>query len=1648
LSAGGDSQKEDDFEEDEDEEDDEDEEEEESEEQSTTQEAEDEELSEYLAQQATNEQEIEQEEEQEQRVQVEGEEEESKKPIQNFVSDSAWEFANSTSGLQSSMNSTPLKSPTIERGYTGFRFTPLRFREAPNPSTAVQIADILFFRDGRQLSCSGCKAENLEGKHNSKKGPEKAIDGESKTKWKDKNKKALVVTFPGPVQVDSYSFTTANNNIQNDPVQWTLEGTRDGVTWEMLHKQTKDFPTPTDRNEKIMPPFSIGYRYYRFKPLLLREPTADYVKISEIAFKNNGELVSMKGVKVTNRGGKWGKGDSPGNAIDGMSFTVWSTKWTDNLKQRNLLIDFFTPVHIDEFQFSTSRDRPECDPLEWKLQGSNDQIVWTTLHQNADITDMKKHVCSQEWHKCTCTGTAWYGKKYVSGKPGSGPENTFEQMEMNPHKKLPVEGTFKCNNVMFGDPAPLYKKLCWCLEPHHTPTARKKATQWFQLGWHGRETETDGEALTEANYVLMGKGEAIPDEKIDFYDEIPVTPGWPKHLDDCFKACKKSNGKCKGFEYCDSPPSCKLTAQAQTGVAPTVFKAKCNFYYEPPLPSLKEPLPSSKPTPSPTAAADAEMLFDPEFVDVAEEGLRLKKKVENTGLTVETFHVSKGFLPPERIMIIPELEKKDLLGSMSYENKVDMKSYVLGGGKLVISGDIRGFALRVLNEVFQAELVLGKVYKSGTDPTDTVELMNPCAQFCGSGARIKVRSGSALVLTSSLPKKANCIYALENSPDGCAVWVLPVGKGEVMYLGFDWKKKSGKWNTVLKSALSGVPPLVLDPPHHFPQINVALFYNPEYVDTTREAKYVKSDLKTQGIRFRKFQNIEGWDRAEGVMIIPELEKKPLLLADAAKANLKKYVENGGTLVIAGHFQGRGLSLLNQVFGWYLSSDKRSVSGSSDKVASECGILCDGPVSLKHKNLVTYAITKSLPQYTQHVYVANDGQDSTVFITKVGIGRVVYLGFDWYDYDRGDWPKLLEMIIVASPLGGIPAGTPAPTVAPTPAPTPAPTTAPTSPTPAPTLLTYTSFPNFCVSKKQIDLQSTPIFVDERLEMDCREKCTANDMCSAYEFTLTPADGFPCHHILTKEIASGGALGAQYNGLGCYVKTPAVMMSDIDSEVATTYVFSHPSYVEQSYEITHLEDNLISQGIKFVNGVDLKDWFVDQVAMILPEMEKKRVPFPWEAAKTLKDWVEKGGRLVVLGDVLGHGLDMLNLAFNWALRTTTKTMVGTHDQTFSCGIWCDGPHKLGMQNVVTLVELSSLPSNTQVGYWDGKDQVSVFNVHFEKGRVAYLGFDFFDHNQGDWPAILDFALGDKAVDATQRVHYCGFAASTSTEGGSFMGDEDGSLEDCKSLCAHIPQCVGFNFNPYKPVSIATDIHDCDFIMNAEVPGGWLYQAEPTTTTRFYVNQRAKGCLVPEEAATTAAPTAQGKASVSIFSNSSYTNKRRDAHLLGDIAKTHAFRVFSGLTVAEWSPNETTMVVPKLARKGLVLPSQVAGKLSDWVYKGGRLVVMGSGKNLRFINAVFGTDLESGKWMSSGFLHQSTTICGLFCSCSTKIVQQNGVRSVKSASLPDTAVPIYTSKDLARTAVFQMTHGLGKVVYLGFNWYASNHPDWKPVLEKAML
>jgi len=138
----------------------------------------------------------------------------------------------------------------------------------------------------------------------------------------------------------------------------------------------------------------VQYRYYRFRTTKIRDKTADgagnpegLVQISEFRLQYAGTRINYTGATATNPGGTNPVGEEPAKGIDNNT----STKWLDssNRSIRSLVVDFSSVRIADSFSFATANDVIGRDPIQWTVDGSNDNINWTTLHSqttDASIT--------------------------------------------------------------------------------------------------------------------------------------------------------------------------------------------------------------------------------------------------------------------------------------------------------------------------------------------------------------------------------------------------------------------------------------------------------------------------------------------------------------------------------------------------------------------------------------------------------------------------------------------------------------------------------------------------------------------------------------------------------------------------------------------------------------------------------------------------------------------------------------------------------------------------------------------------------------------------------------------------------------------------------------------------------------------------------------------------------------------------------------------------------------------------------------------------------------------------------------------------------------------------------------------------------------
>ncbi len=184
------------------------------------------------------------------------------------------------------------------------------------------------------------------------------------------------------------------------------------------------------------------------------------------------------------------------------------------------------------------------------------------------------------------------------------------------------------------------------------------------------------------------------------------------------------------------------------------------------------------------------------------------------------------------------------------------------------------------------------------------------------------------------------------------------------------------------------------------QPTVSLFADPSYVDTSSdtggEVENVREAITNRACEVISFTGTSAaaFEQAVSVgnvLYIPETENgSPDLNIDAEAAGvISNFVAGGGCLIV-NYYSG----LLNAVFGFGISN---SSPADGSLLAAAAGTVFEGgPASLGNNDATDGLLISSLPAGAKAVYQANEGACATVALIPFGAGKIIFLGYDWYD----------------------------------------------------------------------------------------------------------------------------------------------------------------------------------------------------------------------------------------------------------------------------------------------------------------------------------------------------------------------------------------------------------------------------------------------------------------------------------------------------------------------------------------------------------------------------------------------------------------------------------------------------------------------------
>ena len=228
--------------------------------------------------------------------------------------------------------------------------------------------------------------------------------------------------------IAAYNFITANDYVRRSPTDWTLEGSRNGMEWELLdERHWAPHTTFTDRTKYSdasiqYKPFNNGVNYQfetgvppvfdgKFLRFTFKKTAGNVIlQLSELCvFDISGKNVALGLVKGADgaaattlapgsfcKGANYAAGGSGSEDRDKLFDDDRHTKLCavsndmkgDSANYRVLTMRLAADsLPLSGYLFVTANDSLERSPCDWKVEGSVDGVNWTTLDERVGIAE-------------------------------------------------------------------------------------------------------------------------------------------------------------------------------------------------------------------------------------------------------------------------------------------------------------------------------------------------------------------------------------------------------------------------------------------------------------------------------------------------------------------------------------------------------------------------------------------------------------------------------------------------------------------------------------------------------------------------------------------------------------------------------------------------------------------------------------------------------------------------------------------------------------------------------------------------------------------------------------------------------------------------------------------------------------------------------------------------------------------------------------------------------------------------------------------------------------------------------------------------------------------------------------------------------------
>ena len=303
-------------------------------------------------------------------------------------------------GRQRASTTLSYNSP-LPNAYTSYRLTVQTIRSTTSNTTA-QYSEFellgLIAKGPLDITTPGDSITIFGGSSTAGEDVTKVIDNNVGTKYLNTtavNTGFVVTPSKGATTVTGLRLFTANDASERDPLTFKLEGSNDNGTSYTTIVATGNTglatnPGRLEAGDTITFSNNVSYKSYRFTVLSVRNnPSTNLSQYSDIELlglvTNGATDVTTPGDTITIYNGSAPANESPANAIDN---TV-ATKYYNGTANSGFVVRPTKGLTVvTGLRLFTGNDSPERDPLNFTLEGSNDNGTTYTTIVNNGITGL------------------------------------------------------------------------------------------------------------------------------------------------------------------------------------------------------------------------------------------------------------------------------------------------------------------------------------------------------------------------------------------------------------------------------------------------------------------------------------------------------------------------------------------------------------------------------------------------------------------------------------------------------------------------------------------------------------------------------------------------------------------------------------------------------------------------------------------------------------------------------------------------------------------------------------------------------------------------------------------------------------------------------------------------------------------------------------------------------------------------------------------------------------------------------------------------------------------------------------------------------------------------------------------------------------